>query len=149
MTVFPGIIRALTASDKEAWLPLWAGYLEFYKSSVAPEVTELTFARLLDSNEPMFALVAELEGRVVGMTQCVLHRSTWTRGPYLYLNDLFVMPQLRGSGVGRALIEAVYARADELGAERVYWLTHETNTQARALYDHLATRTGFIQYRRP
>ncbi|MBI3675952.1 MAG: GNAT family N-acetyltransferase [Proteobacteria bacterium] len=139
----------MTASDKEAWLPLWAGYLEFYKSSVAPEVTELTFARLLDSNEPMFALVAELEGRVVGMTQCVLHRSTWTRGPYLYLNDLFVMPQLRGSGVGRALIEAVYARADELGAERVYWLTHETNTQARALYDHLATRTGFIQYRRP
>ena len=92
MTEFRGNIRELWASDKEAWLPLSAGYLEFYKSSVPPDVTELTFSRLLDPGEPMFALLAELDGRVIGLTQCVLHRSTWTRGPYLYLNDLFVLP---------------------------------------------------------
>ena len=112
-------------------------------------MTELTFARLLDPAEPMFALVAELDGRAIGIVQCVLHRSTWTRGPYLYLADLFVAPDVRGSGAGRALIEAVYARADELGAERVYWLTHETNDTARALYDRVAgERSGFIQCRR-
>jgi GNAT superfamily N-acetyltransferase len=148
MAKFTGIIRPLTAADEVAWLPLWHGYLTFYESTVAPDVTETTFARLLDPAEPMFALVAELNGALIGMTQCVLHRSTWTRGPYCYLNDLFVSPDARGTGAGRALIEAVYARASERGAERVYWLTHETNTTARQLYDRIATRTGFIQYRR-
>lgn len=148
MANFTGTIRPLAAADKAAWLPLWHGYLEFYESTVAPEVTETTFARLLDPAEPMFAFVAELNGALIGVTQCVLHRSTWTRGPYCYLNDLFVAPSARGTGAGRALIEAVYARADELGAERVYWLTHETNATARQLYDRVATRSGFIQYRR-
>jgi GNAT superfamily N-acetyltransferase len=148
MTHFTGTIRPLAPIDKEAWLPLWHGYLDFYESSVTPEVTDTTFARLLDPEEPMFALVAELNGALIGMTQCVLHRSTWTKGPYCYLNDLFVVPSARGTGAGRALIEAVYKRADELGAERVYWLTHETNATARQLYDRVATRSGFIQYRR-
>jgi len=148
MAKFSGTIRSLTAADRQAWAPLWAGYLEFYHANVSAEVSELTFARLLDSVEPMFCLVAEEEGRLIGIVHYVLHRSTWTRGPYLYLQDLFVAHDVRGSGAGRALIEAVYARADELGAERVYWLTHESNATARLLYDRIAERSGFIQYRR-
>jgi GNAT superfamily N-acetyltransferase len=148
LTKFSGTIRPLAAADKAAWAPLWAGYLEFYEAMIAAEVSERTFARLLDPAEPMFCLVAEEKRRVIGIVHCVLHRSTWTRGPYLYLQDLFVALEVRGSGAGRALIEAVYARADELGAERVYWLTHESNATARLLYDSVAERSGFIQYRR-
>ena len=148
MAKFSGTIRPLTVADRQAWSPLWAGYLEFYQATIADEVSELTFARLLDAAEPMFCLVAEEDGRLIGIVHCVLHRSTWTRGPYLYLQDLFVARDVRGSGAGRALIEAVYARADELGAERVYWLTHESNATARLLYDRIAEHSGFIQYRR-
>ena len=148
MAKFSGTIRPLAAADKQAWTPLWAGYVEFYRATIAPEVSELTFARLLDSAEPMFCLAAEQDRRVIGIVHCVLHRSTWTRGPYLYLQDLFVAPDVRSSGAGRALIEAVYVRADELGAERVYWLTHESNATARILYDRVAHRSGFIQYRK-
>lgn len=141
-------IRDITAADRAQWAPLWAGYLEFYKSALPDDVTETTFQRFLDPSEPMFALVAEREGKLVGVVQCVLHRATWTKTHYCYLEDLFVAPDVRGGGVGRALIEAVYARADAAGASRVYWLTHETNTTARTLYDKVATNAGFIQYRR-
>jgi GNAT superfamily N-acetyltransferase len=146
--LFSGIVRPLAAADKPAWLPLWAGYLEFYEASLAPEVTETTFARLTDADESMFGLVAEQDGRIVGIAHGILHRSTWAKGQYLYLNDLFVSPDVRGSGAGRALIEGVYARADAMGAERVYWLTHETNATARKLYDSLAANDGFLEYRR-
>ncbi len=142
------IIRDLAASDRAQWAPLWAGYLDFYKSALPDDVTETTFQRFLDPSEPMFALVAEREGKLVGVVQCVLHRATWTKTHYCYLEDLFVAPDVRGGGVGRALIEAVYARADAAGATRVYWLTHETNATARTLYDKVATNAGFIQYRR-
>lgn len=145
---FTGTIRDLTAADRPAWERLWAGYLDFYQSSVAPEVTEATFQRLLDPASPMFALVAEQNGAVIGLVQCVLHASTWSLSPYCYLGDLYVDPAVRGSGAGRALIEAVYARADALGAARVYWMTHESNTTAQALYDRVAKASGFIQYRR-
>jgi len=145
---FTGTIRPLAASDRTAWAPLWAGYLKFYKSKLPPEVTQTTFARLLDPDEPMFALVAEHDGRLIGIAHSVVHRSTWAKGPFVYLNDLFVAPDVRGSGAGRALIEAVYAHADAMGAERVYWLTHETNTTARRLYDTLAVNDGFLEYRR-
>ncbi len=96
----------------------------------------------------MFGLVAEQDGRIIGIAHCIVHRSTWARGNYVYLNDLFVSPDVRGSGAGRALIEAIYARADAMGAERVYWLTHESNTTARKLYDSLAVNDGFLEYRR-
>lgn len=142
------IIRDLAASDRAQWAPLWAGYLDFYKSALPDDVTETTFQRFLDPSEPMFALVAERDGKLVGVVQCVLHRATWTKTHYCYLEDLFVAPDVRGGGVGRALIEAVYARADAAGATRVYWLTHETNATARTLYDKVATNAGFIQYRR-
>ena len=127
---------------------MWAGYLEFYQASLAPEVTETAFARLIGDDDSMFGLVAEQDGRIVGIAHGILHRSTWAKGRYLYLNDLFVAPDVRGSGAGRALIEAVYAHADAIGAERVYWLTHETNAIARKLYDSLAVNDGFLEYRR-
>ncbi|MFZ5668985.1 MAG: GNAT family N-acetyltransferase [Pseudomonadota bacterium] len=148
MAPFAGKVRPLAPSDRAAWARLWAGYLAFYESSVAPEVDEATWTRLLDPAAPMFALVAEDAGGVFGLVQCVLHASTWSTRPYCYLGDLFVDPARRGGGAGRALIEAVYAEADRRGAARVYWMTHETNATARALYDQVATRSGFIQYRR-
>ena len=114
----------------------------------AREVTEQTWARLHDPLEPMYVLGAFAGKRLVGIVHYIFHRSTWTIGNYCYLQDLFTAEEARGKGAGRALIEAVYARAREAGASRVYWLTHETNTSAQALYDKLAARSGFIQYRR-
>lgn len=141
-------IRPLETGDRRAWEPLWQGYLTFYKTALAPEVTELTWRRLNDPVEPMHGFAALIEGRIVGIVHYLYHRSTWTMGPYCYLQDLFTAEEARGLGVGRALIEAVYERAQADGASRVYWLTHETNTDAQALYDKIATRSGFIQYRR-
>ena len=141
------IVRPLAASDRAQWAPLWAGYLEFYEAALDPAVTQATFARLADPNEPMFALVAEDAGALTGFAHCVLHRGTWAIGDFCYLEDLFVAQTARGKGVGRALIEAVYARADALGCARVYWLTHQSNP-ARKLYDRVASHAGFIQYRR-
>ncbi len=139
-------IRALRPDDRHAWEPLWQGYLTFYESAVAPEVTETTWARLHDPAEPMHVLGAFLDGTLIGIVHYLFHRSTWTIGDYCYLQDLFTAPEARGLGAGRALIEAVYDRAEVAGASRVYWLTQETNATARALYDTLADRPGFIQY---
>jgi GNAT superfamily N-acetyltransferase len=141
-------IRPLARADRAEWEPLWQGYLAFYKTSVAPEVTDTTFARFFDESEPMHALAAERDGKIVGIVHYLFHRSTWTKGPYCYLQDLFTAEHARGGGVARKLIEAVYERAREQGASRVYWLTQETNATARALYDKLAERSGFIQYRK-
>lgn len=141
-------IRDLKTDDRPAWENLWAGYLEFYQQPMDAVVTEVTWSRLNDPKEPLFALVAEDSRGLIGMAHCVLHRGTWTLGDFCYLEDLFVAPGARNTGIGRALIEAVYARADELKCERVYWLTHETNVDAQKLYDKVARRSGFIQYRR-
>lgn len=148
MSLFVGLVRPLVAADKSAWLPLWAGYLAFYQTSVPADVTETTFARLTGPDADMFGLVAEQDRRIIGIAHCVVHRSTWAKGNYVYLNDLFVAPNVRKSGAGRALIESIYKHADETGAERVYWLTHESNATARRLYDALAVNDGFLEYRR-
>lgn len=142
------VIRPFQADDRAAWEPLWQGYLTFYKTSLAAEVTQTTWKRLLDPSEPMHGLVAVLDGEVVGIVHYIYHRSTWTVGDYCYLQDLFTSEKARNRGVGRALIEAVYERAKADGASRVYWLTHETNTSAQALYEKVAARSGFIQYRK-
>jgi GNAT superfamily N-acetyltransferase len=141
-------IRPLAAADRPAWEPLWAGYLAFYKATVAPEVTDTTWARLMDPAEPMHVLGCFDGESLVGMVHFIFHRSTWTVGNYCYLQDLFTAEAARGRGAGRALIEAVYERAREEGSSRVYWLTHETNTTARGLYDKVADQPGFIQYRK-
>lgn len=141
-------IRPFSPEDRHAWEPLWQGYLTFYKSTVPAEVTDTTWQRLNDPAEPMYGLVAVLDGKIVGIVHYIYHRSTWTMGDYCYLQDLFTSKEARGRGVGRALIEAVSEKAKAAGASRVYWLTHETNTDAQALYDKVASRSGFIQYRR-
>jgi GNAT superfamily N-acetyltransferase len=144
------IIRDVRPTDRNAWEQLWAGYLAFYESTLRPEITETTWRRFFDKNEPMHALVAadDTSGELLGFTHLVFHRGTWSVGDLCYLEDLFVAPTARNRGVARALIEAVYDLADERGCERVYWLTHETNTTARKLYDQVAEHRGFIQYRR-
>ncbi|WP_041494118.1 GNAT family N-acetyltransferase [Burkholderia sp. KJ006] len=142
-------VRPLAAADEAAWRPLWDGYRQFYRSPASDAMTATTWARLLDPAEPMFVLGAfDAAGKLVGIVHAIYHRSCWTDGPYCYLQDLFTAADARGQGAGSALIEAVYERAREAGASRVYWLTHETNTSARALYDKLAHDAGFIQYRK-
>jgi len=141
-------IRPLAVGDLARWLPLWAAYLRFYETALPPGAMEETFRRLLDPAEPMHGLVAERGSELIGLVHTIFHRSCWTAGDYCYLQDLFVSEAARGAAVGEALIEAVYALADEAGAARVYWLTNETNEPARRLYDRVAVRSGFIQYRR-
>jgi GNAT superfamily N-acetyltransferase len=140
-------IRPFTSDDRDAWESLWQGYLTFYKSSLAAEVTDETWRRLNDPAEPMHGLAAVLDGRIAGIVHYLFHRSTWTTGNYCYLQDLFTAEEARGKGAGRALIEAVYEKARADGASRVYWLTHETNTAAQTLYERVASRSGFLQYR--
>ena len=140
-------VRPLRAEDRAAWEPLWQGYLTFYEASLSGEVTQTTWARLLDPAEPVRGLGAHLDGSLVGIAHCVYHRTTWSIENRCYLNDLFTAPEARGRGVARSLIEAVYRDAGAAGAERVYWLTHESNATAQALYDKVASRTGFIQYK--
>jgi len=142
------LIRPLRTSDEADWRPLWRGYLEFYATDLPEEVTAMTWRRLLDPEEPLFGLVAERRGELAGFAHCVLHRGTWSLTRHCYLEDLYVAPEARGTGLGRALIGAVYREADARGADRVYWLTHETNTIARGLYDRVAQRSGYIHYTR-
>ncbi len=139
-------IRPLAESDRAAWDPLWQGYLAFYKTELSADQTEMTWTRLLDPAEPVFALVAEGHGKVQGFAHALPHSSTWAPVGYLYLEDLFVAPEARGLGLGRALIEALYAIADERDISRVYWATQADNP-ARRLYDQVATESGFVQYR--
>lgn len=141
-------IRPVSTADHAAWLPLWQGYLDFYQAEIAAEVSAITWQRFLDLAEPMHAALAWQEGRAVGLVHFIYHRSCWTVGDYCYLQDLFVADGLRGDGIGRLLIEHVYAQARAAGASRVHWLTQESNSNARQLYDRIADRSGFIQYRK-
>ncbi len=141
-------IRIATESDFEQWLPLWQGYQLFYKTEISDEATKTTWSRFHDAAEPVSCAVAEVDGRLVGLVHYIAHRSCWTVGDYVYLQDLFVDPTRRGQGVGRALIEHVYIAAKESGASRVWWLTHESNTAGMLLYDKMAEKSGFVQYRK-
>jgi GNAT superfamily N-acetyltransferase len=146
----PPIIRPLRASDEADWRRLWTGYLQFYQTSVAEPVYVSTFARLLGEDPRDFnALVAEVDGKLLGLTHYLFHRHAWKVEDVCYLQDLYVDPQARGTGLGRLLIEAVYTRADAAGAPAVYWLTQDFNHQARQLYDRIAKVTPFIRYVRP
>jgi len=145
-------IREISAADYEQWLPLWNGYNAFYGRSgptaLPVEVTQTTWKRFLDPKEPVYALVAELDGSLIGLTHYLFHRSTTLLAPICYLQDLYTAEGRRRTGVGRALIEAVYQRAQAAGSERVYWQTHETNLVAQRLYVQVADRSGFIVYRK-
>ena len=139
-------VAAAKANDKAAWQSLWQGYLDFYHHSLAPEITDLTFERALDSHEPVFLVLARDGDHPVGFATFVLHRSTWTSTHYLYLEDLFVSEAARGTGAGRALIEHVIETGRQNGCERVYWVTQEGNAGARAVYDKLADMPGLVTY---
>lgn len=142
-------IRPLRAVDEDDWRRLWTGYLEFYETSVPEEVYRTTFARLLSGDPHEFhGLVAEQGGRLIGLTHFLFHRHCWRVENVVYLQDLYVDPGARGTGAGRALIEAVYAAADAAGCPTVYWLTQDFNATARRLYDRVATLTPFIKYQR-
>ena len=143
-------VRALAGTDHAAWLPLWNGYNAFYRregpTALDPAVTDTTWRRFFDPNEPVFALVAEAGGKVVGLVHFLHHRSTTRIEPTCYLQDLFTAPEARGQGVGRALIEAVYLAARQSGIQRVYWHTQQGNAAGRLLYDKVAQHLGFIVY---
>ena len=143
------LIRPLTAADQPEWRRLWTAYLAFYETTLPDAVFDTTFARLLDPARPeQNALVAELDGRLVGLVHYIYHAHNWRIEDVCYLQDLYVDPETRGTGAGRALIEAVYRAADANGTPAVYWLTQEFNTTARQLYDRIATVTPFIKYQR-
>lgn len=146
----PLTIRPLQAEDRPQWAELWTGYLEFYETSVPQEVYDSTFDRLLgDDPQDFNAFVAEQDGRLVGLTHYLFHRHAWKIENVCYLQDLYARPETRGTGVGRALIEAVYEAADKNGTSTVYWMTQDFNETARKLYDRIATLTPFIRYQRP
>jgi GNAT superfamily N-acetyltransferase len=146
------VVRAVSRADFGQWLPLWLGYNTFYGRSgptALPEsVTHSTWERFFDAYEPMHALVAERDGRLLGLCHYLFHRSTTSIEPTCYLQDLFTAAEARGQGIGASLIDACAERARDAGATRLYWLTHETNETARRLYDQVATRSGFIVYRK-
>jgi GNAT superfamily N-acetyltransferase len=146
-------IRPVDRTDYDAWLGLWEGYNAFYgrigATALAPEITACTWQRFFDGYEPVHALVAERDGQLLGLAHYIFHRSTTAIGPNCYLQDLFTIEAARGLGVGRALIEDVYRRAQAAGSSRVYWQTQEGNAVARRLYDKVAELSGFIVYRKP
>ena len=144
------MVRAIQSKDFDQWLSLWDGYNAFYgragASGLPREITETTWGRFFNPIEPVFALVAEHEGEVVGLAHYLFHRSTTRLGPVCYLQDLFTAPTRRKLGIGKALINNVYEQASLAGASRVYWQTQATNEAGRALYDKLARHAGFIVY---
>ena len=141
-------IRRGERRDHDDWLRLWRGYQAFYRVDIPAETSRVAWDRLLDPAEPMAGALAVEDGRAVGLVHSIRHRSTWTVADYCYLQDLFVDGAARGRGLGRMLIEHVYETADAAGCSRVYWLTHETNADAMLLYDRIADKPGFVQYRK-
>lgn len=145
-------IRPVTRNDYDQWLPLWEGYNAFYGrsgSTVLPEeITLMTWSRFFDGCEPVHCLVAESEGKLIGLTHYIFHRTTIAIGPNCYLQDLFTTESARGKGVARTLITQVYEQARLANSPRVYWQTHETNSTAIALYDKVAEKSGFVVYRK-
>jgi GNAT superfamily N-acetyltransferase len=140
-------VRDLRAQDKPRWLELWGAYTRFYETDVAEEVTEHTWQRLLDPGFPVLGRAAEVHGRIAGFTVAVLHEGSWTSTPICYLEDLFVDPDARGAGIGRALIQDLIDLGRVRGWSRLYWHTKADNATARRLYDRFAQADGFVRYR--
>jgi GNAT superfamily N-acetyltransferase len=141
------VVRGVRPEDYQAWFRLWTAYGEDSSEPVAADVTETTWAGFLDPTEPMHCLVAEVDGyELAGLVHFLYHRDTRATDLVCYIADVFTAPELRGRGVGRALVEGVYDHAKSSGSPSAYWLTHETNMAARALYDQIATNFGYVAY---
>ena len=139
-------IRPLKSSDRAQWDPLWQGYLTFYKHELSAEQTDLTWSRLVDDEYEMHSLVAELDGELVGLAHFSFTHSSWAQNRDLYLEDLFVSPNVRGQGFGKALILALDDIAHEEGSRKIWWETHRDNQTARRLYDSVAELSEFVKY---
>ena len=146
------LVRDVEQRDFAQWKPLWDGYNAFYgrknETALPEEITCLTWSRFFDGYEPIHALVAERSGQLLGLVHYLFHRSSTSRTSNCYLQDLFTAEAARGKGVGRALIQEVYRRAERAGSGKVYWQTHETNANAMKLYDQVAEKSGFIVYQK-
>ena len=142
-------IRAIQETDRPEWERLWAAYLTFYETTVSPEIFETSFQRLLGNDPHDFhGLLAEMDGTPVGLVHYLFHRHMWKTENVIYLQDLYADPHVRGQGVGRKLIQAVYDAGDAAGCPSVHWLTQDTNAQARQLYDRIGKLTPFLRYSR-
>jgi GNAT superfamily N-acetyltransferase len=141
-------IIAIDDNDFDIWLPLWESYQRFYEVDIPEAVTLNTWTRFLDPVEPMFAALAVVRGQASGLVHSIYHRSAWAMGDHCYLQDLFVADYARRNGIGGALIKHVYAEARRRGATRVHLLTNQSNHNAMQLYDRIAVRSSFIQYRK-
>lgn len=142
----PCTIRAALPHDEAAWRRLWQGYCDFYETALAPEVTDRTWRRILDPESAVMCVVAEQEGRVVAFANCVVHENTWETQAICYLEDLYVAPDARGAGVGRALLEWLRNAMRAEGWARLYWVAHRDNARARRLYDQFAAADDFVRY---
>ena len=142
-------IHPITPPDRAAWQDLWSAYLAFYETTLPDAVFDTTFQRLCSSEYPrQNGYLAKQDGKAVGLVHYIFHPHNWKVEDVCYLQDLFAAPDVRGAGIGRALIEAVYAAADANGTPSVYWMTQDFNAQARKLYDRIGVLTPFIKYAR-
>ena len=146
VTTTPCIIRAALPSDEATWRQLWRGYCDFYDARVPDEVTNRTWKRILDPDAQVMCLVAEVEGKVLGFANCVVHENTWETQAVCYLEDLYVPPGARGRGIGGALLEWLRNAMRAEGWARLYWMTKADNTAARRLYDRFAQTDDFVRY---
>ena len=141
------VVREIRAGDEAIWRQLWAAYLTFYETTLPGSVTDATWTRIVSDDDTFQAIVAEIDGAVIGFANVVLHDFTWSDRPAGLLHDLYVRPEVRGGGAGRALIQRVIDQGRREGWNRVYWMTKEDNTVARKLYDTFAPADGFVRYR--
>jgi GNAT superfamily N-acetyltransferase len=139
-------IRAAVPADEATWRELWRGYCRFYQTQLPDEVTNRTWKRILDPDSAVMCVVAEVDGEVVGFANCVVHENTWETQAVCYLEDLYVVPAVRGRGTGGALLEWLRNAMRAEGWARLYWVTREDNVQARRLYDRFAQADGFVRY---
>jgi GNAT superfamily N-acetyltransferase len=146
VTTTPCIIRAALPADEPAWRELWKAYCDFYRAQLSDEVTQRTWARILDPDSQVMCIVAEVDGQVQGFANCVVHENTWETQAICYLEDLFVRPGARGHGVGSALLEWLRNAMRAEGWARLYWVTKADNAQARRLYDRFTTADDFVRY---
>jgi GNAT superfamily N-acetyltransferase len=140
------LIRSALPSDEASWRSMWLAYCDFYKADLPASVTDRTWKRILDPDSAVMCIVAEVEGKVYGFANCVVHENTWEIQPVCYLEDLFVLPSARSRGIGKALVEWLRNAMRAEGWARVYWVTREDNVAARSLYDQFAQADGFVRY---
>lgn len=140
------LIRPALAGDEAAWRRLWHGYCDFYKADVREPVTARTWGRIMDPCSAVKCIVAERDGEVLGFANYVVHDATWEINPLCYLEDLFVAPEVRGTGAGKAMIQWLKDAMATEGWARLYWVTHRDNTTARRLYDRFVAPDEFVRY---